>query len=330
MNRVVADTWYAAELDHARPLSEVLNRLPLGGSLGRIGPLRGLVLFLAGRRADAIVTTNAAPGATTCIVLCGLFGVRRLVLLEYIVHPGAGARWWYFAVLRRFLLGRALLRVQVLSRHEADRYPALHRMPADRFALVRWPVGVGKGDLPPCHAGRRVLASGRRVDWRTFFRAAAGADWEVRVVCTAADLPEVRALAREAGVDPVVRNDIPAEEHQAEVAAATVYVIAVPETEASIGQIRVMNAAEAGVPVVASDVLGLRDYVDARTAALVPPGDPDALRKAVDELLADPSRRDELRRAARARDGGMTAYLADIRALVRDATGAAIYPDAHD
>lgn len=323
MNKIVADTWYSAELGQVRRLSEVLDRLPLGGLLGRIGPLRGLVLFLAGRRADAIVTTNAAPGATTCIVLCGLFRLRRLVLLEYIVHPGAGARWWYFAVLRRFLLGRALLRAQVLSRHEADWYPPLHRMPLDRFTLVHWPVGAGEGELPPPTAGRRVLVSGRRVDWRTFFHAAVGADWQVRVVCTAADVPEVRALAREAGVHPTVRNDIPAGEHQAEVAAATVYVIAVPETEASIGQIRVMNAAEAGVPVVASDVLGLRDYVDARTAALVPPGDPAALRKAVDELLGDPCRRDELRRAARARDGGMTEYLAGIRELVRDATGPA-------
>jgi len=160
-----------------------------------------------------------------------------------------------------------------------------------------------------------VVASGRRVDWTAFFAAAAGSDWRIRVVCTGADLPMVRELARQAGVAPVVRSDIPADEHQREVAAATVYVIAVPETGASIGQIRVMNAVEAGVPIVASDVLGLRDYLDDESAKLVPPGDAAALRAAVDGLLADPDRRDALRKAG-GRGDTMTGYLAEIRALV--------------
>ena len=311
---IVGDSWYAAELAGVTPLDELLARMPFGRVIGRIGPLRGLALFLAGRRAQAIVTTNPAPGATICLALCGLSGLRKLVLLEYIVHPGTGVRWWYFRVLRRFLLGRALLRAQVLSGHELARYPALHRIPAERFALVRWPVGAAD-DLPERTEGRRVLASGRRVDWATFF-AAASPDWDLRVVCTGADLPLVRELARRAGVDPVVRTDIPAHEHQAEVAAATVYVIAVPETGASIGQIRVMNAAEAGVPIVASDVLGLRDYLDDDSALLVPAGDPTALRAAVDGLLADPDRRDKLRTAAARRGGTMTGYLAEIRALL--------------
>jgi glycosyl transferase family 1 len=313
--RIVGDSWYAAELDGVTPLADVLAGVPLGRLIGRIGLARGVALFVAGIRARAIVTTNAAPGARTCLVLCGLFGLRRLVLLEYIVHPGSGVRWWYFVLLRRVLLGRALLRAQVLSAHEIARYPALHRLPAERFALVRWPVGNPTG-LPERTAGRRVLASGRRVDWATFFAAADGSGWEIRVVCTGADLPMVRELAGRAGVTPVVRSDIPADEHQAEVAAATVYVIAVPETGASIGQIRVMNAAGAGVPIVASDVLGLRDYLDDESAALVPPGDAAALRAAVDGLLDDPDRRDRLRIAAARRGDTMAGYLAEIRALV--------------
>jgi glycosyltransferase involved in cell wall biosynthesis len=310
---VVGDSWYATEIDGVRPIDDVLGRLPFGRRLGRVGPVRGLVLFLAGLRAETIVTTNAAPGATTCLVLCGLFRPRRLVSLEYIVHPGTGLRWWYFVVLRRILLRRALRRAQLLSAHELARYPQLHRIPADRFALVRWPVGGGP--VGERTEGRRVLASGRRVDWATFFGAAAGADWDVRVVCTGEDRAEVTELARAAGVKPVVRHDIPAEEHAAEVAAATVYVIAVPETGASIGQIRVMNAAEAGVPLVASDVVGLRDYVDGDSAELVPPGDCGALRAAVDGLLADPQRREELRRAAAKRGGSRADYLAEIAAL---------------
>jgi len=68
----------------------------------------------------------------------------------------------------------------------------------------------------------------------------------------------------------------------------------VPETGGSIGQIRVMNATDAGTALVVSDVTGVRGYVGANTAAIVSPGQPKQLRAKVDQLLADPRRRAEL------------------------------------
>jgi glycosyltransferase involved in cell wall biosynthesis len=57
-----------------------------------------------------------------------------------------------------------------------------------------------------------------------------------------------------------------------------------------------------GRPVVASAVGGLLDLVDnGETGLLVPPGDPAALRAAIDRLLADRELRTRLGRAARAR-----------------------------
>ena len=52
----------------------------------------------------------------------------------------------------------------------------------------------------------------------------------------------------------------------------------------------VVEALAAGVPVVATDVGGVRDSVeDGRTGLLVPPRDPEALAQAVARLLADPA-----------------------------------------
>jgi glycosyltransferase involved in cell wall biosynthesis len=57
-----------------------------------------------------------------------------------------------------------------------------------------------------------------------------------------------------------------------------------------------------GCPVVASAVGGLREVVqDGSTGLLVPPGDPDALAAALDDLLDDPERRKLMGEAARAR-----------------------------
>jgi phosphatidylinositol alpha-mannosyltransferase len=49
----------------------------------------------------------------------------------------------------------------------------------------------------------------------------------------------------------------------------------------------------AGVPVVASDIPGYRDVVG-DAGVLVPPGDPAALARALDALLADGAERERL------------------------------------
>jgi hypothetical protein len=314
--RIVADSWYAEGVDGWTPLEDVVPARwrPL---VARSSVARGVALALAARRSAAVVTTNPSAGASVAIALMGLLGLRRLVLLEYIVHPPTWRRpvhRLHFVVLRRVLLGRALLWAQVLTRSEIDGCAASHRLPADRFRFIPWP---GRFDDAPVGAvvpGRRVLASGRRSDWATFFAAARDAGWDVRAVCSAEDLAEVESLA--AGTSAVVRHEISAQEHHQEVAAATVYVIPLPETGASIGQIRVMNAAQAGVPVVATAVRGLADYVDDTCAVTVPPGDPAALRAAVDALLDDPSRRERLRDAARHRGATMQDYRETLSDLV--------------
>jgi phosphatidyl-myo-inositol alpha-mannosyltransferase len=53
-------------------------------------------------------------------------------------------------------------------------------------------------------------------------------------------------------------------------------------------------------PVVASDIAGYRGVMEPNAGVLVPPGEPRALADAVEQLLADEPRREELGRNARA------------------------------
>jgi glycosyltransferase involved in cell wall biosynthesis len=63
-----------------------------------------------------------------------------------------------------------------------------------------------------------------------------------------------------------------------------------------------LEAMAAGRPVIASAVGGLPDIVqDGITGVLVPPGDVDALRATLAQLLADPDRRDQMGEAAHRR-----------------------------
>ncbi len=64
----------------------------------------------------------------------------------------------------------------------------------------------------------------------------------------------------------------------------------------------VIEAAAMGVPAVVSRVVGLVDaVVDRETGLLVPPKDPEALRRALTEMLSEPATRHRMGRAARER-----------------------------
>jgi glycosyltransferase involved in cell wall biosynthesis len=80
-----------------------------------------------------------------------------------------------------------------------------------------------------------------------------------------------------------------------------------------------MTAVEAGIPVVATKVRSLDGYlVPGETAVVVPAADAEAMRAAIEALLADPERRRRIRDAALARARGWTYadYFARIATLV--------------
>jgi glycosyltransferase involved in cell wall biosynthesis len=79
-------------------------------------------------------------------------------------------------------------------------------------------------------------------------------------------------------------------------------VAVVPSTCSEGFGLVAVEAMASGIPVVASDIGGLRDIVRHReTGLLVPAGDPESLRNALVELLADPGLRGALGTAGRER-----------------------------
>lgn len=85
-----------------------------------------------------------------------------------------------------------------------------------------------------------------------------------------------------------------------------------------------MEAMASGVPVVASAIGGLPDIVeDGRSGSLVPSGDAATLASAIQSLLDDPDRREDMGRAARERVGGFRefAVVPRIEALYRSLAG---------
>jgi hypothetical protein len=299
----------------------------VGRLAGRFGTLRGLALGWLARRGQRVAVIRRERGTLPALLVCALPPARRCVfVLELIRRPLPRTAWrrvlyriWWRAI-ENPALRRGMDAGQVMTSWERDAYADHYGLDRLRLHHVPWPWAEG-GDRPPAAiepGSRAVFSSGRTAcDWPTLFRAAAGRDWDLVVACAAGDAGEVRRLAEPVGAR--VEVEVPWDVHDRLLREAQVCAIALSDRGLSAGHVRLMSAVEAGVAVVCSEVPALEGYtVAGETAELVPAGDAPALAARVDELLADPDRREALRERARSRGAEWTYrdYFARLRELI--------------
>lgn len=106
------------------------------------------------------------------------------------------------------------------------------------------------------------------------------------------------------GGSPRVRivGEIPFDEVPRMLVAADVVAVPQRATSDTLGQVpaKLIDAMAMARPIVATDVSMISTILDG-CGVVVPPGDPPALAKAIDDLLADPARAEDLGRRARRR-----------------------------
>jgi glycosyltransferase involved in cell wall biosynthesis len=303
---VIGDGWYAALVASLTGIDETR------WAFVPRGPLRGVVLGLLSIRADRVFLIRHDPGWRALLALRALFGVRRKLVALHFIEPRPVAGWR--GRLDRWATRRAVLAGQALTSAEAAALARRYDLPRERFPHVPFALRRETGTPP---AGQRdlVVAAGRAgCDWPTLFAAADGAGWPLVAVCGPHDAEEVRRLG---GAD--VRVDLPGAEVRDLLRRAAVSVIAMRDTGAAQGHVRLADAVDAGAAIVVSDVAAVREYVEPGvTALVVAPGDAAALRADVERLLGDPALRARLTQAAldHAARRPWDAYLASVAALV--------------
>jgi hypothetical protein len=334
---VLADGWYSwvSPPGHEPPwdtFTTVLGRLPapLTRRLLVHGGLRGAGLALLSTRYHAVAVNRYDPGWRSLLLLRALFGRRRkLVVLQFFDHPVPRTFGALLArTVERWALRRTLARAQVLTTAELEVYPQRLGLSPERFTLIRFAArtaaeGVA-APLPPLSGP--VLAAGRaHCDWETLFAAAGSRGWDLQVVCSAEDHAAVERLNREHRAGAQIDVELSQPATQALLRRAAISVICVSQGLLGRGHIRLAEATDTGAAIVASDVASLAGYVeDGTSAVLVPPGDPGALRAAVEALMRDPDRRARLTAGAYQRAAGWTGehYLAALGALAAEAAAA--------
>ncbi|MGH6811191.1 MAG: glycosyltransferase [Methylocella sp.] len=295
----------------------------------RISVLRALLLIWLGRDFPLIAPDWYRYGRLIC-VLQAILRNRNIVMFDCIdtdVWKKGPIIAAAILFIDKYVFGpcmrASVLAVHVFTNRERLIFMERYGLPENVLHTVPWPLGWfnevgfysnrdGEPDTVPLPLGSDsevhnptgatrdgyVLSSGRNgCDWKTLFEAAHSGNWPLVVVCSSKDLPRVTALNRNGRA--IVFSEIAEVEHKRLVAGAAIYALCLKESSKSAGQVRLTSAIAAGVPVVASDVLGLEGYlIDGVTAIAVEAGHPAALARAIENLMNDPERRYALAVAA--------------------------------
>lgn len=249
------------------------------------------------RSAEVIVS----PLATLLPLFARLPGGPRILLVAYHLVSA----WDRAGTLRRRLQRASLAAASgILTSSDAARDGLLERTGLPERHVRTATLGVDADwwqptSLPP---NGYVLTVGRDLarDYQTFARALEGLDTRGVVVAKEENLRNVQLP------DNVeVRLNIGPNEVRELYAGARCVVVPVrsasdPRGTENSGTVALLEAMACGRPVVVSERPYLRDYISPETAVTVAPEHPEAMRSAIEGVLADDTYAESLGVAARA------------------------------
>lgn len=190
-------------------------------------------------------------------------------------------------------LGRIAGRASVIH-NGIDLSPYRQAANEETRAAIRRELGVDKGVTTVGCVGLLWEAKGQEYLIRALAELEGVA---LLLIGSGTDADRLRALAREQGVAEGVRflgwrHDVPHILHALDLYVQPSLTEGLP--------LAVVEAAAAGLPIVASEVGGIPEIIThEHDGVLVPPGDPDALAAAIQRLLDDPKQARRLGENAR-------------------------------
>jgi hypothetical protein len=238
------------------------------------------------RQHDVLIVESCLTGLLMAAFSCLGKGRRKLMIVNFNVPRHRKA-------ILRFLSRHLFRRVDhylVHSQHDIEISGDLYGIPAERFTF--WPyvrsVPPAQGEPDPAYPfpDRRpfIISYGSNArDYGTFCQALNGAPLDAIVVAREWNLkgitlpPNVRAL-----------SGIPMSQCDKLVSQSLFTVFPLDCTEPSCGQISIVTSLMLGKPVICTDWMGVRDYIEhGVNGLLVPPNDPAALRQQMLSLARD-------------------------------------------
>lgn len=242
------------------------------------------------RRSSAFDTLVVATSSIEILVTAFMKPLRprqTLVVYDYLLPRGK----WTRRITRLFAC--RVDRWLVIRSSDTDVLHRVYGVPAERCVFVPFPVRHQPAAVD--RGGHLYSAGNAHRDWDTLLDAL------TQVSCKAVIAPgSPLVLPSEVKGRVVQMGQLPPEEGRALAEAAFAVAVILMETDLPSGPLVLLDAMMLAKPVVATDVAGIRDYVEHDvTALLVPPGDSAALAAAIERLSSDEDLAHRLGSAAR-------------------------------
>jgi len=264
--------------------------------------LRELMALIRQLRPDVVHAHTYKAGllARVASFLCGVPAVYTAH--TWCFQPGTGAWWKRVGLVGEWLTSRLSYRIITVS--EANKAMAVSFRVASGKRIETVHNGVRDLDLRarpetnPC----TIIMVARFViqkDQTSLVNALAQVkgDWRLRFVGDGPTREDVRELVRKHGLEDRVeflgeRNDVPEL-----LAGACVFALVTHMEGLPLG---ILEGMRAGLPVIASDVGGVRESIDdGRTGFVIPHGDNETLLKRLEVLIGDAEVRRQMGAAGR-------------------------------
>ena len=264
--------------------------------------LTGLIRLIRRLRPDVVHAHTYKAGLLGRLAsfLCGVPAVYTAH--TWCFQPGVGVWWKKIGLVGEWLSSRLSFRIITVS--EANKAMALSFRVGSDQRIETIHNGVRDLDIRARPGGgpARIVMVARFViqkDQMSLIDALAEVqgDWRLGFIGDGPTREEAREQVRKLGLDRQVeflgeRNDVPQLLAEASIFALITHMEGLP--------LGILEAMRAGLPVIASDVGGVRETIDdGRTGFLIPHGDTDTLRKRLETMIGDPELRQRMGGAGR-------------------------------
>jgi glycosyltransferase involved in cell wall biosynthesis len=242
---------------------------------------------------DCVIAYSSQVGLPLAL-LFRIFFRKKTRLIVFDVESFGRVRSGVNLSLLRFAAAR-IDRVVYASSRQMEYYKRTLPFLADRCRYI--PIGIGPYDKEKPIGGPAdgpIVAPGHHDksfrDWATLLRAYGPLSGRSGLLIAGRDgLPPEDREGVPVPAGCAFQPFVPIREFQKQIESAPFVVLPLPEREQSLGQLTVLFCMAMGKAVIGTRVMGIEDYVDdGVTGILVPPRDPDALRKAMARLLDNP------------------------------------------
>jgi glycosyltransferase involved in cell wall biosynthesis len=246
-------------------------------------------LFRQSRRFDAVVTGAEHVGQMFALMQSLFRSRARRRVHVMIDFPWAASPNALVLFLKRMQMKIAARSIDQIFAHaseqEAERFTQAFRVPSGKFRFVPFHYSCSYTEKwPVVSAGDYVFSGGDSKDYRTLLQALAAAPYRT-IICL-----RQREYFRGLEIPPNVEiSTVSPERFDELLAGARVVVIPLPANDIHTGGHTVIaNATKLGKPLIVLGRDEYRSYVEpGKTALLLPPGDSESLRAALDRVFAD-------------------------------------------